>query len=301
MTEIKLHTFGERLIVSEKVTLASGNINSAELHVTVDEAWAAYSNFSATFETKEYIEPVEKLMVAKTATEYVCIIPSEVLQHQGILEIGIRGISNDGEMAKTSSIAKYNIVKGASPGDITLKPTMDMYQQYLAAMDSKAAPLFEAYKKEIQAEHEKNMVIMSEEYATFKAACLDLMKPIPLWTNPDPFNKDIFNVDGSDVTVKFEADLSGYKHYIVVFYYELTSNDGYESAFGHNGQICSMCSEKGVTQKFTVYSGNGYRISKEYTIENDGITVTAIDNLSTTAEDGYLMPYQVIGFCPELE
>lgn len=300
MTEIKLHTFGERLIVSEKVTLASGNINSAELHVTVDEAWAAYSNFSATFETKEYIEPVERLMVAKTATEYVCIIPSEVLQHQGILEIGIRGITNDGEMAKTSSIAKYNIVKGASPGNITLKPTMDMYQQYLAAMDSKAAPLFEAYKKDIQAEHERNMAIMTEEYATFKAACLDLMKPVPLWTNPDPYNKYTFDTRDGDATVKFDADLSGYKHYIVVFYYELAEGS-FEPSKGHNGQICSMCSEKGAEQMIAIYGGDGDLFKKTYIIENDGITVTALDINGTIREPYYLMPYKVIGFCPEVE
>jgi len=300
MTEIKLHTFGEKLIVSEKVTLASGNINSAELHVTVDEAWAAYSNFSATFETKEYIEPVEKLMVAKTATEYVCIIPSEVLQHQGILEIGIRGISNDGEMAKTSSIAKYNIVKGASPGDITLKPTMDMYQQYLATMDSKTAPLFEAYKKEIQAEHEKNMVIMSEEYATFKAACLDLMKPVPLWTNPDPTNKYQFDVDDKP-TVKFDADLSGYKHYIVVFYYRLNSGGTFDTIVGHNGKFCALCSEKGVEQSFGIWDSDGDHMEKKFIIEDDGITFTVVDNISHLGEEAHLIPYQVIGFCPEVE
>ena len=153
MTEIKLHTHGEKLIVSEKATLASGNINSAELHVALDEAWAAYPNISASFETKEYIEPVDVLMIAKTATEYVCVIPAEVLQEQGTLEIAIRGITNDGEKAKTSSYARYNIVRGASPGDITLKPTMDLYQQYLAAMDEKTAPLFNAYKAAMDAKY----------------------------------------------------------------------------------------------------------------------------------------------------
>lgn len=309
MTEIKLHTLGEKLIVSEKVTLASGNINSAELHVTLDEAWAAYPNISATFETKEYIEPVDVLMLAKTATEYVCVIPAEVLQEQGTLEIAIRGVSNDGETAKTSSYARYNIVRGASPGDITLKPTMDLYQQYLAAMNDKTAPLFEAYKKDIQAEHEKNMLMMSEEYETFKAACIDLMKPIPLWTNPEPFNFGIFEGTGyEDVAVKFNADLSGYQHYIVVFYYRIVESStvgvDYEFAlvYGHNGQICSMCSEKGVEQRIMVdCNEDNYAATKYFTIEDDGITVASACGYNGSRMVKYLMPYQVIGFCPDVE
>lgn len=285
MTEIKLHTYGERLIVSEKVTLASGNINSAELHVTVDEAWAAYTNYSAIFETKEYIEPVEKLMVAKTATEYVCVIPSEVLQHQGTLEIGIRGITNDGEMAKTSSVAKYNIVKGASPGNITLKPTMDMYQQYLAAMDSKVAPLFEAYKTDIKAE-------LTEDYGLFKAALLELFEPVPLWTNPDPYNSSVF-YRGS--VVEFAVDLSKYRHFLVVFTVKI---DHGEPALG---TMCSMCSEKGVEKSIAVYTDNGNTVVRSYVIEDDGITFTTSGAATHESHGAWYVPYQVIGFTPIVE
>lgn len=292
MTEIKLHTYGERLIVTEKVTLAAGNINSAKLIVTLDEVWAAYPNMSATFETKEYHEPVEMLMISESATEYACVIPPEVLQKQGVLEIGIRGISNDGKMAKTSSIAKYNIVRGATPGEITLKPTMDMYQQYLAAMDEKTAPLFGAYKAEIQAEHEKNMLMMSEEYARFKAALLELMKPVPLWTNPDPFNTKTY---GEDKVVKIDVDLSKYKYFIVVF------NSRIVDSAVVNGTVCSQCSTKGEQQKIRAYTFDGAVMERYYIIENDGITFSSKASGVHSYHGSTLVPYQVIGYITDTE
>lgn len=301
MTEIKLHTYGEKLIVSEKVTLASGNVNSAELHVILDEAWAAYPNINATFETKEYIEPVEKLMLPKSATEFVCVIPAEVLQNQGVLEIGIRGVSNDGEKVKTSSHAKYNIVKGANPGSVTLKPEMNLYQQYLAAMDEKTTPLMEAYKAEIQAEHKLNMLEMAEEYGRFKSALLEYLKPVPLWTNPDPNNLNTFKIPSTDTekTVIFDADLSGYKYYLVEFYYKLDSDGSISTAYGHNSKICALCSEKGVEQSISVRTSDGHA-RKTFTIENDGITFTAHYYSGATAEL-HLVPCQIIGFAPEFE
>lgn len=279
MTEIKLHTYGEKLIVSEKVTLASGNINSAELHVTVDEAWAAYSNFSATFETKEYIEPVEKLMVAKTATEYVCVIPSEVLQHQGILEIGIRGISNDGEMAKTSSIAKYNIVKGASPGNITLKPTMDMYQQYLAAMDSKTAPLFNAYKEAMDADYKAKTTALEEDYQAKMASLSGEL----LWENPEP-------------TAGFEQqeirlDLAEYKRFILIYKSE------------RRGEVCK---EVTVSEKEILYeirrdfnTSLGYYTKRTIRIDDTQISFSAGSGYyggNTYNYDEDIIPYKLYGF-----
>ena len=285
MTEIKLHTYGEKLLVTEKVTLASGNINSAELHVTLDEAWSAYPNISATFETKEYIEPVDVLMTAKTGTEYVCVIPAEVLQHQGVLEIAIRGVSNDGEKAKTSSYARYNIVKGASPGSIMLKPTMDLYQQYLAAMDSKVAPLFEAYKSAIKAE-------LTEDYGLFKAALLELMKPVPLWTNPDPYNVYVFE-HGS--TINFDVDLSKYRHFLVLFTVKV-----YHGEPTH-GTMCSMCSEKGVEESMQMYTEDGKSVVRSYVIKDDGITFTTSGSLTHESHGAWYIPYQILGITPIVE
>lgn len=272
MTEIKLHTYGEKLIVSEKVTLAAGNINSAELHVTVDEGWAAYSNFSATFETKEYIEPVEQLMTAKTATEYVCVIPSEVLQHQGILEIGIRGITNDGEKAKTSSIAKYNIVKGASPGNITLNPTMDMYQQYLAAMDSKTAPLFNAYKEAMDAEFAEKVAELEE----YKADLLESMTGTVLWENPNPTT--------SITTLTIPLDLSQYVRFVVICAEDVDSDSALLPA--------ECCYGK---QKLLISQHHGDRPAYRYiTFANDGVTVT--EEQTVNEYSNMVIPLKIIGY-----
>lgn len=285
MTEIKLHTFGEKLIVSEKVTLASGNINSAELHVTVDEAWAAYPNISAIFETKEYIEPVERLMIAKTTTEYVCVIPSEVLQKQGTLEMAIRGISNDGEKAKTSSYATYNIVKGASPGDVTLKPSMDLYQQYLAAMDEKTAPLFNAYKAEHDAQLKAWKIKTETEFAAYRAEMFALTDPVILWTNPQP--DDTWTVDEE---TRIDVDLSGFAKFMIVFKYSVS---------GDNLVRDMLLSTPIIAEKNAVHSMyvdyNDRYYERQYKITDTGVVFP----FPGAYEAAYLLvPYQIIGLSP---
>lgn len=269
MTEIKLHTFGEKLIVSERVTLASGNINSAELHVTVDEAWAAYPNISAIFETKEYIEPVEGLMIAKTTTEYVCIIPSEVLQKQGTLEIAIRGISNDGEKAKTSSYATYNIVKGASPGDVTLKPSMDLYQQYLAAMDEKTAPLFNAYKAAMDAKY-------AELEADYKAKMATMSGDL-VWTNPEP--------NASFPEQEIALDLAKYKRFVLVY-------KEYSTEFNE-----ITIHEKNVTYRLHQPTSTFTR-TRTFEVSDTKISfsraITSASNASP--ENDCMVPYKLYGF-----
>lgn len=274
MTEIRLHTFGEKLIVSEKVTLASGNINSAELHVTLDEAWAAYPNISAIFETKEYIEPVERLMIAKTATEYVCIIPSEVLQKQGTLEIAIRGISNDGEKAKTSSYATYNIVKGASPGDVTLKPSMDLYQQYLAAMDEKTAPLFNAYKAAMDAKY-------AEVEADYKAKMATMSGDL-VWTNSD--------IGADFPSQEIALDLSKYKRFVLVY----VENN-------HNSNDMEL-SEKTIHEKDVEYRlhqpTSTFPRYRRFVVSDTKIWFSfAKDTASNASEENFCMvPYKLYGF-----
>ena len=126
------------------------------------------------------------------------------------------------------------------------------------------------------------------------------MKPVPLWTNPDPTDENQFDVD-TKPTVKFDADLSGYKHYIVVFYWSLNSDGTFDTRVGHKGKFCTMCSEKGVEQSFAIWDNKGYHREKKFIIEDDGITFTAVDNISHLSDESYLIPYQVIGFCPEAE
>lgn len=285
MTEIRLHTFGEKLIVSEKVTLASGNINSAELHVTLDEAWAAYPNISAIFETKEYIEPVERLMIAKTATEYVCIIPSEVLQKQGTLEIAIRGISNDGEKAKTSSYATYNIVKGASPGDVTLKPSMDLYQQYLAAMDEKTAPLFNAYKAEHDEQLKAWKIKTETEFAAYRAEMFALTDPVILWTNPQP--NDQWSVSRE---TRIDVDLTGFAKFMIVFKYAVIINEPVKDML----LSTPIIAEKNTVHTMRVEYNDKY-YKRQYEITDTGVV---LPYPGASEYEFILVPYQIIGLSP---
>ena len=275
MTEIKLHTYGEKLIVSEKVTLASGNINSAELHVTLDEAWAAYPNISATFETKEYIEPVDVLMSAKTDTEYVCVIPAEVIQKQGVLEIAIRGVSNDGEAAKTSSYARYNIVKGASPGDITLKPTMDLYQQYLAAMDNKTAALFNAYKAEMDAVFQTKIDALEADYQSKTAAFTGDL----LWENT--------NIAAGLSAKDIDLDLSEYKRVLMIYKRDVSNgnNDGYSEFWA---------SEKDILYTVSVPKSGSHHY-RTLVVTDTKISVSAC-TIDDKTDSEHIIPYKFYGF-----
>ena len=271
MTEIKLHTHGEKLIVSEKVTLASGNINSAELHVILDEAWAAYPNITASFETKEYVEPVDVLMTAKTATEYVCVIPAEVIQEQGTLEIAIRGVTNDGETAKTSTYAKYNIVRGASPGNITLKPTMDLYQQYLAAMDAKTASLFNAYKAQLDAD-------LAAKYAELERH-RQALSGIVLWENPALGNVKIFPAQTVDL------DLTEYKKVLVVWQH-------CQNAIIHHVETIAHEKDKAYCAMAHI------DLFRYYTMTNAGIQFDEPheDELATNINKHVFRPVKIIGY-----
>lgn len=291
MTEIKLHTYGEKLIVSEKATLSSGNVNSAELHVILDEAWAAYPNISATFETKEYTEPVEKLMLPKSSREYVCVIPPEVLQEQGILEIGIIGIASDGKMVKTSSIAKYNIVRGASHSTITLKPSMDLYQQYLASMDANVAPLFEAYRRDIDGLYTEMIEDIRTQHSNFQQTMIELTQPNILWTNSNT---------GAQAGQTYSiSSLKNYNHFLVIFYEKINGASSGGTVPVPQKIVSSVCEKNtSYTMEFVsfYYSSPSYSgtqsFSRTFSLSDSGLTIGSV-------RDDYnelLVPYQIIGW-----
>jgi hypothetical protein len=278
MTEIKLHTYGEKLIVSEKVTLSSGNVNSAELHVMLDEAWAAYPNISATFETKKYTEPVERLMLPKTSREYACVIPPEVLREQGILEIGIIGISNDSEMVKTSSIAKYNIVRGASHSAVTLEPSMDLYQQYLASMDASVAPLFQAYRRDIDGLYTAMIEDIQTQHSNFQQAMIELTQPNILWTNSSKTKQTTYSI----------PNLKNYNHFLVIFL------ENYNTSVPAPQKLVSQVSEKDTTYRFEYMDLEGAHHMHywDYSLSDSGLT---LGEESPNLVVNYV-PYQIIGW-----
>lgn len=136
MTVITLTTNDQKLTVTQKPLLASGDVNSVILHVDFDAAWDGYIARTAVFHTSKDSTEYEKLL-----TNGECMIPDEVLVDAGTLFIGVRGVPVDGSAVKTSSLVKYKIVEGASPGTYTIQVTPDIYQQYIAAMKEQIDPV----------------------------------------------------------------------------------------------------------------------------------------------------------------
>ena len=155
MTTIQLMTSDQQLVAVGKVKLASGDVDSVWLGIDFDSAWDEFPARTATFYTSKNERVVEKLLV-----ENSCIVPAEVLAESCTLFVGVRGITTDGTAIKTSSLVKYKVFEGAHPGYTTITPTMDLYRQYLAAMQAGIDPIFAQYKAEMEeryAEHEEEV------------------------------------------------------------------------------------------------------------------------------------------------
>ena len=135
MTEINLMTSGQRLIVAQRVVVASGDIDSVKVKAVFDAAWDNYPAKTVTFYTSKDSTVYENLMI-----DNECTVPPEVLAESCTLFMGIRGATTDGAKIKTSSLVKYKIEPGATSGKTTLTPSMDLYQQFLAALDDKVDP-----------------------------------------------------------------------------------------------------------------------------------------------------------------
>ena len=257
MTKINLLTQGQQLINASKVVVASGDVNSVQLCVEFDSAaWGEYPARSATFYTSKDATVHEMLLLNDK-----CIVPFEVLTEACVLFIGVRGVSADGERVKTSSLVKYKVSEGAPIGDKTLTPTMDLYQQYLAALKAEADPVIAAVRTEIQAAAEASILEVEE-------AAKELTSTV-LWTNPD--TSSAFAAQ----TVAFDA--SQYKTFRVIF-----------------GNTEQTISEKGKT--YTVLTPS----ASTQNIRNVKITDTGAEfsdeSSSGTANNKRVIPEKILGY-----
>ena len=146
MTTIQMITNDQTLIAVQSPKVAAGDVNSTILHVDFDETWNSFISKSAVFNTTKDSTVHEVLL-----TDNECIIPASVLAEEGILFVGVRGITADNEAVKTSTLVKYKIVEGATASQKTIYPALDMYQQYLAALKNEADPILNAIRAEVEA------------------------------------------------------------------------------------------------------------------------------------------------------
>lgn len=269
MTELKLHTYGEKLIVSEKVTIASGDINSAAIAVEFDECWDNYPARTAIFKNDKVTGNIEVLMV-----DNKCTIPAEVLQKNGTLKISVRAATLDGTALKTSTKVRYTIAEGASPGTITLTPTMDLYQQYLAAMDAKYNVHYLEYVEKVNALK-----------ADFDAYCETNLSGETVWTNPDS------SVEFPAQTI--ELDLAEYVRFKIVFKHTTGSTAARSMA---------ECRGKGHLYHhdcITLGTHSLDQIFRSWIVNDDGIVFedaykggSSDDEVANT----YLIPVEIIGY-----
>lgn len=128
-TVIKLKTVDQRLTAVQQPVLASGDVGTVRVEYALDSYWDGYTA-SGTFYTGKKPEDVYEQQL----TEGACVVPWEVLQEDGVLYIGLRGVDAAG-LIKTAAPVRYRIEKGSPIGSATAKgPTPDVYQQMLETM-----------------------------------------------------------------------------------------------------------------------------------------------------------------------
>lgn len=262
MTQINLTLVDQHLIVAQKVKIAAGDINSVVLHIDFDAAWDSFRERKAIF-ANDAVNGGKTQDILLIGNE--CIVPHEVLAKEGTLTISVTGYTLDGTTRKTSTNAKLRVHPSLTDATTTVSPTMDLYRQYLAAMDAGVAPHFEAYVEELRA------IAQSTE-------------GVVLWENPEG-------------TVAFVAqevalNLSEYKRFTILF-----------CTIGDDGTVRAYCefsfSTKGVN--YTVHTperhGSSSGISgRKLTITDSGIEFEDGYNVSANVDNKSVIPIKIIGY-----
>ena len=131
MTTIGLLANGQSLTVELNPTVASGGCNTVEVHVDFSDDWDGFSK-SAVFFTSLNKNAIYEIVM----TDGKCVVPSEVMEKECMLFIGVRGVNSNDNEVKTTSLVKYKISEGTPTGTgIPVEPTPDVYQQLLTAYE----------------------------------------------------------------------------------------------------------------------------------------------------------------------
>ena len=274
MTEINLMTSGQRLIVVQRVVVASGDIDSVKVKAVFDAAWDNYPVKTVTFHTSKDSTVYENLMI-----DNECTVPPEVLAESCTLFMGIRGATTDGSKIKTSSLVKYKIEPGATSGKTTLTPSMDLYQQFLAALDDKVDP----FRADVYAQMDAKLDEMEEQTQEMmqqhEKTTVDSISGELLWRNNAFYvdSEGIFRGDTTLPPTEIKIDLTQYNRFVVVVTY--VDKNGY-ARDSYSTEIL----EKGIAYDC---SSTGSYIS-QCIIKNDGIYFPSTCN--------YYNPRKIYGY-----
>lgn len=125
-TCIKLKTVDQRLTVVQQPVLASGDVGTVRVEYALDSYWDGYTPSGTFYNGKQPEDVYEQLL-----DDGACVIPWEVLQEDGVLYIGLRGVDAAG-LVKTAAPVRYRVEKGSPRGNgTTVEPTPDVYQSML--------------------------------------------------------------------------------------------------------------------------------------------------------------------------
>lgn len=127
MTTIQAVTIDQVLSATVFPKVACNNQNTVRLHITFDRYWDGYVK-SAIFYTSKNPTPREVLL----SLDGYCLVPPEVLTESGYLYIGVKGVNEDEEKLKMTTVLKYKIEVG-TPSVVISDPTADSYTQLLRA------------------------------------------------------------------------------------------------------------------------------------------------------------------------
>lgn len=266
MTKISLFTKDQVLLASQKVKIASGDINSVTLKVVFDEKWDAFTSRTASFDNSNYNEDIPDCLLVDNQ----CVVPWEALSVAGVLSIGIIGDAADGKR-KTSTIIKLNILQGAKTGNTTVSPSLDLYQQYIDAMANLCDPVTSKLRADfsaLMAEHDAVFTQRMEELDTY-------MQGVELWKNPD--------VTSPVTTLTIPIDRTEYKRLHIEAYTHVNGDD-------ETSRVFSPC--------VCIHSNGKYHLNSDYSTQGRIVTVsdTSIEISENSSSNTAMIPYRIIGY-----
>ena len=156
-TNIQIQCIDQTLMITNEPIVASGGVNEDTVTFDFCPLWDGLVKTAVFFADRKPEDIYEVVL-----SEDSCVIPHEVLSDEGVLNIGVRGMSDD-VVIRTTHIVKYKIVKGAPRGTNTSEePTPDAYQQMLILTANAEQSAAEAKES---AENAENLVSDAEEAA----------------------------------------------------------------------------------------------------------------------------------------
>lgn len=277
MTTIELFTDDQKLYYAKKVYIASGDIKSVQLQVDFCGGWDNYPVRTATFTNDD-----SKVSVDKVMTRNKCTIPFEVLTTSGTLYISIVGDAADGSKRKTSGRIKYRVDVGAELSDITLTPTKDVYQQFLAAVYELEDPITQGMKASVEATVAEELEKLRSEVDEMQAT----VNGVVLWENPDS------SLEFEPQTV--EVNLSEYNRFTILF----TTLDAYNSESIASKYVEYHFTEKGIRQNVATSIGRSNRI-RSFIANDGGIEFfEGVDgtDAQTNTDNTHMIPCKIKGY-----